>query len=60
MVKGVRQSGVDTAGTSMSSPLVTIKNYAPFPETCMQTLTVDLGDRSYPIHIGPGLWIGRI
>ncbi len=21
----------------------------------MQTLTVDLGDRSYPIHIGPGL-----
>ncbi|TCO81137.1 3-dehydroquinate synthase [Plasticicumulans lactativorans] len=24
----------------------------------MQTLTVDLGDRSYPIHIGPGL-LGR-
>ncbi|MEE3191785.1 MAG: 3-dehydroquinate synthase, partial [Pseudomonadota bacterium] len=21
----------------------------------MQTLTVDLGDRSYPIYIGPGL-----
>ncbi len=26
-----------------------------FPLLAMQTLTVDLGDRAYPIHIGPGL-----
>ena len=25
----------------------------------MQTLEVDLGDRSYPIHIGPGLLANR-
>ena len=42
MVKGVRQSGVDTAGASMSSPLVTITNYAPFPEN----LHADLDRRS--------------
>lgn len=31
-------------------------HYATMPSKIrMQTLTVDLGDRSYPIHIGPGL-----
>lgn len=35
--------------------LVTIRAYAYSFGMRMQTLTVDLGDRSYPIHIGAGL-----
>jgi len=35
--------------------LVTIRPSIPFSGFPMQTLTVDLGDRSYPIHIGDGL-----
>ena len=35
--------------------LLTICPYVHSPGFSMQTLTVDLGDRSYPIHIGAGL-----
>jgi 3-dehydroquinate synthase len=38
--------------------LVTIGHRAYFSGFSMQTLTVDLGDRSYPIHIGAAL-LGR-
>ena len=37
------------------SPLVTINQHDPSSDFPMQTLTVDLGERSYPIHIGAGL-----
>ncbi len=37
--------------------MVTISHRAHFPDFRMQTLTVNLGDRSYPIHIGAGLLV---
>ena len=38
----------------LNKALVTIR-FSLHKNRNMQTLTVDLGDRSYPIHIGPGL-----
>ncbi len=44
-----------TTATIGRTALVTISHTITYPDFPMQTLTVDLGDRSYPIHIGAGL-----